>query len=419
MLARTGIRRPRSVNVSYTAKQIAQAYSYPTQYAGKGYKCGIIELGGGFGSADLKAYFAGLGMAVPNVVSVPVAGGVNKSDGPNGADGEVLLDIEVAASVAPGAEFRVYFAPNTDAGFLAGIKQAFADGCRVISISWGGPESSWSATSMDQFDAVFASARAAGVSIFVAAGDSGSDDGTSTPSVDFPASSPNVVGCGGTRLTVDASGARSTETVWDDSDTSSATGGGVSKHFPGRDVPDVAGNADPDTGYKVLVDAESAVIGGTSAVAPLYAGLALLLLEATAGSAFDLLKVIPANPTVCFDVTSGDNGAFRAGPGRDETTGFGVVDGLKLLSVLQDTPAPTPVSPVPVPAPPSFPVPPAPAPSPTVPALDLALRNEVVNWVTNVRHIHGTPAYGVAVALHEWILNWGMSLAPHEAEHSA
>lgn len=371
MTALSRIRRPRTAQpVSLTALQVAKAYNYPTGlYTGKGQTCGIIELGGGFSQPDLTAYFGRLGLPVPSVTSVPVAGGQNKSDGPDGADGEVLLDIEVAASVAPGAQFRVYFAPNTDAGFLAAIKQAGTDGCRVITISWGGPESSWSTSSMTSFDAEFAAARAAGVSVFVAAGDSGADDGTGTPSVDFPASSPNVIGCGGTRLTLAADGSRAAEVVWDDSDTSSATGGGVSKQFPGRDVPDVAGNADPDTGYEVTVDGGQYVIGGTSAVAPLYAGLALLLLEATSGAQFDLLKVIPANPSVCFDVTSGDNGAFRAGPGRDETTGFGVVDGGRLLAVLSDAPAPpvTPPAPPIPPAPPVPPVPPVVPPAPPAP----------------------------------------------------
>jgi subtilase family serine protease len=112
------------------------------QPLGPGFTAGIVELGGGFTQADLTAYFGGLGLPVPNVTAVPVAGGSNTPDGPDGADGEVLLDIEVLGAVAPGATIRVYFAPNTDAGFLAAIKQAIADGCDVLSISWGQAESS-------------------------------------------------------------------------------------------------------------------------------------------------------------------------------------------------------------------------------------------------------------------------------------
>jgi kumamolisin len=334
---RSNIRLPRAgVDRSFSSVEVAKAYNYPTGVTGKGYTCGIVELGGGFGRADLTAYFGGIGLPVPSVTSVPVAGGKNKSDGPDGADGEVLLDIEVAASVAPGASFRVYFAPNTDAGFLAAIKQACQE-CDVVSISWGGPESSWDAATMDDYDAVFAQARAAGVTVFAAAGDSGADDGTRSAVVDFPASSPNVVGCGGTKLDVNSDGSRASEVTWDENDRTSATGGGVSKHFAGRQVPDVAGNADPATGYEVVVDGESYVIGGTSAVAPLYAGLVLLLSEALgrrAGKVADFLSTVMAHPEVCYDVTVGDNGAYRAGPGRDETTGFGVVDGAKLLAAI-------------------------------------------------------------------------------------
>lgn len=336
----------------YLPISVAAAYNYPIRtHTGKGFTCGIIELGGGFGQNDLNTYFSNLGQKGQQVEAVLVDGGVNQSDGPNGADGEVLLDIEVAGSVAPGANFRVYFAPNTDEGFLAAIEQAVAE-CDVVSISWGGPETEWDPATIDKFDAAFLKARQNGVIVFAAAGDSGSDDGTGTPTVDFPASSPNVVGCGGTRLVIDSGGTRESETVWNDNSRTSATGGGVSKHFPGRQVPDVAGNADPDTGYQVLVDGQKYVIGGTSAVAPLYAGLALLLSEELGtrlGSKADFMNTLLTNPGVCFDVTSGNNGAYRAGPGRDETTGLGVVDAGKLLAVLTDT-TPDP-NPVPTPGP--------------------------------------------------------------------
>jgi len=340
------VRKPRTVSASYTPRQVATAYNYPLTLTGKGYTAGVVELGGGFGQADLAAYFASLGLSVPNVVSVPVAGGQNKSDGPNGADGEVLLDIEVIGAVAPGATIRVYFAPNTDAGFLAAIQLAATE-CDVVSISWGQAESQWSAASLKAFDAAFLAARKGGCVVFAAAGDSGSTDGTSSNTVDFPASSPNVIGCGGTRLTLNASGARVAETVWNDSPTSSATGGGVSKVFPGRQVPDVAADADPQTGYRVLVDGQSMVLGGTSAVAPLYAGLTLLLCEgmgASVGKKVDFYNTLATNPTAFYDVTVGNNGGFKAGPGRDDVSGFGSLDGGKLLSVLTDNiPDPAPI----------------------------------------------------------------------------
>jgi kumamolisin len=356
------IRRPRSTSAPFTsARDVARAYNYPLDSAdGSGLTVGIIELGGAVGGSDLRTYLMDRGLEVPTVVSVNVAGGRPVSDGASGADGEVMLDVEVVAAIAPKAALRVYFAPNTDEGFRQAVVAATSDGVDCISISWGGPENAWSRASVTAMDLAIAAARAAGIPTFVAAGDSGSQDsgGDGRDHVDFPASSPNAVGCGGTRLTVHADGSRDSEVVWDDNDRSSATGGGSSVLFPGRNVPDVAGNADPVTGYEVRVDGQEAAIGGTSAVAPLYAGL-YVLIKQLIGRSWDPLTVIPANPTVCFDVTSGDNGTFRAGPGRDATTGFGVVDGAKLLAALAPVtgtvPAqptgPDPITPTPVPAP--------------------------------------------------------------------
>lgn len=363
------IRRPEAATAALDARQVALAYNYPlAQYTGKGVTIGIIELGGAVNPNDVAAECTRLGIPQANVTAVPVDGATPTSDGPNGADGEVMLDVEVIAAVAPGAAIRCYFAPNTDQGFLDAIRQATAE-CDYVSISWGGPESSWDGATMDAYEAVFAEARKRGVTVFCASGDTGSTDGTSANVADFPASSPSVVGCGGTRLTLDANGARAAEVTWNDSPTQSATGGGVSKHFPGRQVPDVAGNADPQTGYKVIVDGGSYVIGGTSAVAPLYAGLAALMREAY-GKPYDMLNLVVTNPTVCFDVTQGNNGGYKAGPGRDDVTGYGVVDGEKLLAVLTSgtqipapggNPTPTPPTPTPTPTP----QPPAPTPQPT------------------------------------------------------
>jgi kumamolisin len=332
------VRRPAAAGVSYSPRQVAEAYNCPiSQFDGTGVTVGIVELGGGYNASDLTS----MGLPTSNVTVIGVDGGKSASDGPDGADGEVMLDIEVVASVAPGAKIRVYFSPNTDQGFLDAIVQA-ANECDFVSISWGGPESSWTSSAVKGFSAALAAARAKGVTVFVASGDSGSRDGTRTNTTDYPASDPSVVGCGGTRLLLNADGSRASEVVWDDSDTSSASGGGVSRLFPGRQVPDVAGNADPVTGYLVTVDGQQFPIGGTSAVAPLYAGMSAVLKQAF-GASFDFLNTVGANPTVCFDVTIGDNGGYRAGPGRDNVTGLGVVDMGKLLAVLGGTVTPPPV----------------------------------------------------------------------------
>lgn len=344
---RSRIRYPRAASTSYSPRTVATAYGCLLErFDGSGVTVGVIELGGGFNASDLTK----LGLR-DNVTAVGVDGGQSKSDGPDGGDGEVMLDVEVIAAVAPGAKQRVYFAPNTDAGFLDAIRQATAE-CDYVSISWGGAESSWSKATVQQYAAVFAAARARGVTVFAASGDTGSRDGTSRDTADYPASDPSVVGCGGTRLLLNPDGTRRSEVTWNDNPTQSATGGGISGFFPGRQVPDVAGNADPVTGYQCVIDGQDAVIGGTSAVAPLYAAMCAVIKQASGGQAFDFLNVVLTNPTIAFDVVLGDNGGFRAGPGRDLVTGFGVVDMGKLLAILTSgTQIPAPGGNVPTPTP--------------------------------------------------------------------
>jgi kumamolisin len=314
-------------------------------------------------------------LAVPSVTAVGVDGGSNvPGQAADGADGEVLLDIEVTGSIAPGAAQVVYFAPNTDQGFLDAVTDAVqAEPTPVaVSISWGGPESTWTAQAMTALDEAIADGAALGVTVTIAAGDNGSSDGVSgsQPHTDFPASSPHALACGGTTLQADvATGTVTSETVWNDGTAAGATGGGVSQQFglptwqanagvpaspagqPGRGVPDVAGNADPDTGYQVLVDGEQTVIGGTSAVAPLWAALIARLAQSL-GSPLGLVQqqlyagIAPQQPVAGLrDITTGNNGAYQAGPGWDACSGLGVPIGTALLTRLQadtTTSAPAP-----------------------------------------------------------------------------
>ena len=326
----------------------------------------IIELGGGFGESDLTTYFGGLGLPTPTVHAVGVDGAKNVAGkDPNGADGEVLLDIEVAGAVAPGAHQKVYFAPNTDAGFVDAIaKAAHAKPTpTAISISWGQSEDEWSAQGRAAMDSAFTDAALLGVTVTAAAGDNGSGDNDTAPAahVDFPASSPHVLACGGTNLQLDASGAVTSETVWDGGSSGGATGGGVSDAYPlpdwqknagvphragastsGRGVPDVAGDADPQTGYRVLVDGNEAVIGGTSAVAPLWAAISCRMAQALNKPRLGLLhpviyKAAQAGKAApgFRDITKGNNGAYKARAGWDACTGLGVPDGPALLEVLR------------------------------------------------------------------------------------
>lgn len=363
-IARPHIRRlaeivasPAAAATSFTPPQVARAYDYP-QGNGAGQCIALIELGGGYQDSDIQTYFGQLGLTPPTVVAVPVDGGTNAPGDPNGADGEVALDIQVAGAIAPGARIAVYLAPNTNQGFQDAISAAIHDTTNnptVISISWGGPESTWDAASISSFDNTLQTAAALGVTITVASGDSGSSDGVTDGAnhVDFPASSPHVLACGGTNLTLN-NGTRSSETVWNDqSQGGGATGGGVSASFAlpswqasaevpapsngksGRGVPDVAGDAAPATGYQILVDGQSSVVGGTSAVAPLWAALIALVNAQTGRKAGFVNPVLYASGEKgFFDVTSGSNGTFKAGPGWDPCTGLGSPDGAKIATLL-------------------------------------------------------------------------------------
>ena len=354
------------------ATQVANLYRFPKNN-GAGETIAILELGGGYDDADLSAYFARAKISpAPTVEAVAVDQGSNQPGGE--ADGEVLLDIEVAGSIAPGAKIVVYFADNSDRGFLDALTTAAHDTTHepsVISISWGGPEAAWTTQARKVFDAALADAAALGVTVLAAAGDHGAADGGGDGQVyaDFPASSPHIVACGGTTL-VASRGKIASEVVWNDND-GWATGGGISSAFkvpdyqqgismpanlngsgkPGRGVPDIAGNADSTSGYIVRVDGQWTVVGGTSAVAPLYAGLIAQLNQALGrpvGALLPALYKIPAadRANVFRDVTTGNNSVpasqfgpatagYSAAAGWDACTGLGSVHGAALATFLQ------------------------------------------------------------------------------------
>jgi len=345
--------------VSYSPVQVADAYDFPTGVTGTGQCIGIVELGGGYNEADLDTFFSSLSIATPKVTTVSVDGATNSPTGdPSGPDGEVELDIEVSGAVAPGAQIAVYFAPNTDQGFIDAVTTAVHDTTlkpSVISISWGGPEDSWTQQSRDALNSACQDAATIGVTVLAASGDDGASDGeTSGLAVDFPASSRYVVGCGGTKLTISGD-AIASEQVWNElSAGEGATGGGVSEAFAlpsyqssadvpnapngfvGRGVPDVAGDADPESGYNVVVDGQPSVIGGTSAVAPLWAGLFALInqsLGANVGYVNPLLYGAKEEATF-HEITSGNNGGYSAGVGWNACTGLGSPDGAALLTSL-------------------------------------------------------------------------------------
>jgi len=354
---------PRSGGVSYTALMVASAYNFPPNTDGTGQGIAILELGGGYTQSDLDNYFSGLSLATPSVTAIPVDGGANSPGDPNGADGEVELDIEVAGAIAPKAQIGVYFAPNTDAGFLDALTTAVHDTNlrpSIVSISWGGPETQWTQQARDAFTSACQDASTMGVTVLAASGDNGATDNdpSGQPTVDFPAANPYITGCGGTKLTI-SNGQITDERAWNEiASDEGATGGGVSQFYPlpdyqknagvpkysngfvGRGVPDVAGDADPVTGYSVVVDGQSTVIGGTSAVAPLFAGL-LARINQSLGTPIGFLNPLIYTSSIeatFHDITVGNNNGYSAGPGWDPCTGLGSPNGGALLAAVKAVP---------------------------------------------------------------------------------
>jgi kumamolisin len=347
----------------YTPLQVAQLYNFPTGLDGAGQCIGILEFGGGFNTGDLNTYFQQLSLSTPSVTAVSVDGVANQpAPGQDSPDTEVMLDIEMSGALAPGAKVAVYFSNFTEQGWVDAITTAVHDDVNkpsVLSVSWGYPEGQliWSAAAIQAVNEAFQAAAAMGVTVCCATGDDGSrdqvDDGLAH--CDFPCTSAYVLACGGT--TLQSSGTSITsETVWNDGPNGGATGGGISDsidlptwqanaHVPpsvnpggriGRGVPDVAANADPETGYQILADGEQGVVGGTSAAAPLWAGLIALVnqkLGTPVGFLNPLLYSQLAGADALNDITTGNNditgeiGGYSAGPGWDPCTGFGSPNG--------------------------------------------------------------------------------------------
>lgn len=326
--------------VPWSVPDLCAAYDWPTGLAGGGV-IAIVELLGGWVMADMNAYFQSIGQPVPQITEISVDGVQNKPNQHIGADDdpdyEVAMDIQVAgasyfAATGKPAVIRVYWTDDIPAA----VRKATSDGCDVCSISWGSDEATWGASDAGDMEAAAEAATSAGMIVFAAAGDNDSGDGGTAPAnVDVPASCPHVVGCGGTFKTDTA------EMVWNNTPgqtNGQGTGGGYSTLFPaqsfqigapappanpaagkGRMVPDVAGNADPNTGYKVFVHGAPSVRGGTSAVAPLYAGLFAAL-----GKKLGFVTPrIWQNQHAFHNITTGSNGLYSAGPGPNPCSGVG------------------------------------------------------------------------------------------------
>ena len=377
-------------------------YGFPPG-TGAGQTIALVQLGGGFTASDLRQYFGALGLPVPRVRTLFLGRATNNPKD-QASSMEVALDMQVAGAIAPDATLLVVFAPNSFTGFCDAVQAACAN-ATIVSISWGAPERYWPSTALHRMNSILQSAVSRNVNVFAASGDHGSGNsvGPSAPGrpafADFPASSPNVIACGGTTLvSTDAGASIASEKVWHDA-LGNGSGGAFSATFPAppcqrpalpsgpplssssrvpsRGVPDVCGCADPSTGYRIVLNGSMCVVGGTSAVAPLYAGLAARLAPAPSsapssasapasapasasgpgkrllkpgglslrltrrngsGSAVAaaaaaaslpwLLPVLYTHATrAVVDITVGNNGAFRAAVGWDAASGLGRIHG--------------------------------------------------------------------------------------------
>ncbi|MEA5125085.1 S53 family peptidase [Xanthomonas floridensis] len=337
--------------MQYTPPQLAQLYGFP-EHDGHGQCIGIIVLGGGYAREQMQAYFAQLRLPMPSMVDVLLPGAGNTlGTGNETADIEAQMDIQIAGAIAPGAKLVMYFAPNTDNGFLEAINAAVHDHVHspgVIAISWGFTEAQWTPQSRQAYDCAFRAAALLGITVCIAAGDDGASDGQPGLNVCFPASSPFVLACGGTRLQVDSDSAD--EQAW------SKGGGGQSRFFARpawqknlqltdeqqrtrqlrmRGVPDVAANADVQTGYYLLINGQPAVMGGTSAAAPLWAALLARIYGANRMQPRFVAPRLYGKPEAFRDIVAGANGGYRAATGWDANTGLGVPDGAKLTALLR------------------------------------------------------------------------------------
>jgi kumamolisin len=384
----------------FSPHDVADLYRFPKHATGEGQCIGVIELGGGYHRSDLENFFASLKLPMPKITDVSVDGtknapadlaslknfvtalnGGKKSAidaaecGKSGSRGfadlllstiETTMDVELVGAFAPGAEIVVYFASSSEQGVYHALTAALADKKyrpTVLSLSWGEQESSWSPKYMALIDDVLKNLSTVGVTVCVSSGDAGADNGSpdGKPSVNFPASSPNALGCGGTTLKVSGSEIEA-EVVWNCvfDGMRGATGGGVSQRFErpfwqngfevphpssktgGRGVPDVAGVADPHTGCRIVVGGVETVSYGTSAVAPLWAALVARLnhaIGARLGSGhlnsllYKVARQSKGNGTF-RPITHGENGAYHAGPGWNACTGLGSPMGDRLLEAL-------------------------------------------------------------------------------------
>jgi subtilase family serine protease len=312
---------------------------------------------------DIDTWDQAMNISGPAVESVKLAGA---PDEPEGGNDEVTLDIEVIRGIAPAAQILNYEATNKLSNFATLIAKIVSDGrADLVNISWGKCEKYWPSEAFRSMNQELQAAFAAGISIFVASGDDGaygcrrnqvSDDlfdRDLSPNVDFPSASTSVIAVGGTYLTVRTDGSYHNEAGWEEPLGGGGGGGGISQRVERaawqaglgvvnsesngmRQVPDVAGPADPSSGFIVIFTPPGAKqhtggVGGTSAAAPFWVGSMVLARQLAGQHGVDklgalgpvLYQLAASRPDVFHDVVRGGNLLQQAGPGWDYSTGLG------------------------------------------------------------------------------------------------
>ncbi|GCE20172.1 hypothetical protein KDK_39720 [Dictyobacter kobayashii] len=358
----------------FTPEELRNAYDVkPLLSAGRdgtGQTIGLFEMDG-YKAGDIAAYRQQYKLGTLKASNVLVDGATNT---PGAGAIEVTLDMEVISAMTPGATQKIYIGPNTTAGISDTYNRIVTDNqVKIISISWGDCELASSKSRLGVLDTIFEQGAAQGQTFFAASGDNGAydcaTDASHSLAVDSPASDPYVVGVGGTTLNADPNGAYGSETAWSgvSGGTSVGGGGGRSIYFthptyqsgpnltdPNRQVPDISANADPNTGYSIYYTSGNTTtpgwitVGGTSAAAPLWAGIAtdinqMLVADKVAplGHATAAIYRLYNTPQVYppyHDITTGSNLYYKAGPGYDMATGIGTPDAWNIARDLENSP---------------------------------------------------------------------------------
>ena len=329
-----------------SAGDIAARYAFPDG-DGAGQTIAVIQLRGEFRRDDFAACMTSQGVRAKMPIVKRVDNAELAHDIVTAKDLESAIDTQIAAALAPGAQLVAYAAPDDERGVLDAIRHAiFDDELRpsVLSISFGFPEHLWTPAALTVLDDLFVAAALLGVTVFCASGDKGAElDPTGKAHVLAPASSRFAHACGGTQIAGDGS-----EVVWPQ------TGGGFSetfdvppwqhdvasaaKHYKvtaGRGVPDVAADSMP--GYRVYFDGELFAMGGTSAVAPIWAALSARLAQRIGKPLGFFAPLLYAAQTrgAFRAITSGGNDRYKSAVGWNPCVGLGVPIGTALESALR------------------------------------------------------------------------------------